>query len=629
MEYTPKQPGEYTVHVRPVGRKDIKSSPFKVNVASGADPEKTSVDAPVQTSSAVPAEFTIFSRDANGQTRPAGSDKFDIEILDPEKQKVDHKLVDNEDGSYTVKFLPNVVGIHKVDIKTNGRSLKKCPFEIDVISGASPVYTEVDGPGIQDGVPARDKTWFVITAKDKDGNNRPAGADKFDIEVIDANFENLPIDITSNSDGTYKVEYTPVYIGKHKVTVQVNGKDVKRSPFVVTVVQGCDPQQCYIEEMKNLIPSAIPTQFKIVAVDKNGKRRPAHADDFDVTIIDPKGNKIEPHVTSNDDGTYTCTYTPQKPGKHTISVKVEENDILKSPFEVNVISGCDPSQCEIDGSGIRDKVPSGGKAKFLITAKDKDGNLRPANADEFEVQILGPTDDTSSPIVTPNDDSTYTVEYTPAVPGLYKIKVFSNGREVNKVPFPVEVISGCDPNKCEAEGKGLQDGNPACESTQFTITSRDKDGIIRSKHPDNFDVDIVDPKGNKVEAKVTHNGDGTYLVTYVPKLAGKHTISVSSAGQQIKHSPFSVNVASGADPTTTTCDGPGLQNGIPEKMKTYFKITARDKAGNLRPEDADVFDIEIIDGNFDKVEPTIKSIKPGVYEVKYAYMLKKLMVSIG
>lgn len=63
------------------------------------------------------------------------------------------------------------------------------------------------------------------------------------------------------------------------------------------------------------------------------------------------------------------------------------------------------------------------------------------------------------------------------------------------------------------------------------------------------DVTILDPHGRKdsVRPAITAMPDqeGVYLVEYVPREAGLHSINVFFAGHQIPNSPFGVNVAPG------------------------------------------------------------------------------------
>ena len=42
--------------------------------------------------------------------------------------------------------------------------------------------------------------------------------------------------ITDNGDDTYTITWTPMMVGKHKVTVKFGGKDIPGSPFTVNAL---------------------------------------------------------------------------------------------------------------------------------------------------------------------------------------------------------------------------------------------------------------------------------------------------------------------------------------------------------------------------------------------------------
>lgn len=91
-----------------------------------------------------------------------------------------------------------------------------------------------------------------------------------------------------------------------------------------------------------------------------------------------------PVVKPNNDGTYKVEYTPKKPGKYTVSVQSGEKHIKSSPFTVDVL-GCDPDQTTADGPGLRDGFPNCKKAKFVIKARDSNGNLVKDYDEKFDV----------------------------------------------------------------------------------------------------------------------------------------------------------------------------------------------------------------------------------------------------
>lgn len=80
---------------------------------------------------------------------------------------------------------------------------------------------------------------------------------------------------------------------------------------------------------------------------------------------------------------------------------------------------------------------------------------------------------------------------------------------------------------------------------------------------------------------VYYNNDRskTYTVSYIPKIEGKHKVSVYFAGKEIPKSPYTVFVEGIAgDATKVTASGPGLKpEGVMANRSTHFDIFTKGK----------------------------------------------------
>ncbi|XP_010726433.1 filamin-C-like, partial [Meleagris gallopavo] len=78
------------------------------------------------------------------------------------------------------------------------------------------------------------------------------------------------------------------------------------------------------------------------------------------------------------------------------------------------------------------------------------------------------------------------------------------------------------------------------------------------------------------QAQVVANNDEkrSFSVTYVPKVAGLHKVTVLFGGQNISGSPFGVNVAMAhGDASKVSARGPGIEpSGNVATKATYFDI---------------------------------------------------------
>ncbi|XP_068726650.1 E3 ubiquitin-protein ligase TRIM71-like [Montipora capricornis] len=84
-------------------------------------------------------------------------------------------------------------------------------------------------------VKERKETYFVIVTKDSEGFQCYQQDDKFKIDILTPEGDQLKTDIKDIKDGKYKVTYTPQCGGQHRVEILVNGQPLTGSPWIVQV----------------------------------------------------------------------------------------------------------------------------------------------------------------------------------------------------------------------------------------------------------------------------------------------------------------------------------------------------------------------------------------------------------
>ena len=104
----------------------------------------------------------------------------------------------------------------------------------------------------------------------------------------------------------------------------------------------------------------VPTSLKIRARNDENENRLSGLDNFEVTVVSENDmtKSIETKIVDNNDGTYTCTFTPPDNDKYRISVKLigdkEKVDIRGSPVSVE-FSGTEPANNEMVGKYMVEK----------------------------------------------------------------------------------------------------------------------------------------------------------------------------------------------------------------------------------------------------------------------------------
>ena len=111
--------------------------------------------------------------------------------------------------------------------------------------------------------------------------------------------------------------------------------------------------------------------------------------------------------------------------------------------------------------------------------------------------------------------------------------------------------------------------------------------------------------GRRKPASIRSKGEGVYIAEFTPQAEGPHRIDINWSDQPIRQryilffrilskikrvlifvffsSPFNVQVLPHFEPHKVIVDGPGIRNGIPASLETYFSIDTRN-AGFEQPE---------------------------------------------
>ena len=119
---------------------------------------------------------------------------------------------------------------------------------------------------------------------------------------------------------------------------------------------------------------------------------------------------------------------------------------------------------------------------------------------------------------------------------------------------------------CTCAGRGLHVATVRALNT-FSIQACDAEQQQRTSGGDTFFVSI---RGNsKVRARVRDQGDGTYVVEYMPSVSGFYTISISIFGEPLRESPFDLAVINTSpDPVKCECRGDALTTAVARQNHT-------------------------------------------------------------
>ncbi|XP_028171584.1 filamin-A isoform X5 [Ostrinia furnacalis] len=311
----------------------------------------------------------------------------------------------------------------------------------------------------------------------------------------------------------------------------------------------------------------------------------------------PSGNVDKPVIEDNRDGTVSIRYDPREEGIHELYVKYNGEHVQGSPYKFTVDSIAS-GYVTAYGPGLISGV-SGEPSLFTISTKG-------AGAGGLSMAVEGP----SKAEITCHDnkDGTVAVSYLPTAPGEYKVSIRFGDKHIKGSPFIAKVT-----------GEGRKRNQISVGScSEVTLPGKVSDNDIRS-----LNATIQAPSGLEEPCFLKRLPSGNIGISFTPREAGQHVVSVKKMGVHIQNSPFTITVETQevGDAKKVQVSGTALKEGKTHSENTFSVDTRNAGYGglSLSIEGPSKAEIQCADSKDGVLSISYKPTEPGYYIVNLKF----------
>ncbi|XP_012939324.2 filamin-A-like [Aplysia californica] len=540
VTYKPTEPGTYIINIK-FADQHVPGSPFSVKI--GGEPSAKITERITRHKEA--ADVSHVGSQCELSLKIPGTTPFDMtaSVKSPSGVTELCDVVSLDDSHYSIKFVPQEMGVHTVSVKHKDMHIPGSPFEFTVgpIAGGGSHKVHAAGPGLERGEVDQPADFNIYT--------REAGAGGLSIAVEGPS--KAEIDFQDKKDGSCNVTYQVSEPGEYYVSVKFNDEHIPDSPFRVNITPSIgDARKLSVQSLQDRgLQAGKPAAF---VVNFNGAKGRLSA-----RVVSPSGTEEEALVQEIDDGQYAVRFIPRENGVHLVHVLFDNYHIPESPFKICVGKvDADAGKVTAYGDGLK-TGKTGEVAKFIV-------NTVNAGSGSLAVTVEGPS---KVKLECTEVDEGYEFSYNPTAPGDYLICIRYAGVNVAGSPFKAKIegqgqpsamqehasvvvetvtktstttrFSGIqrfssDASKVTAKGNGLTKAFRGKTAT-FTVDASGAGNNIMY-------IGMMGPKGPCDELVVKHQGNLQYAVQYMVKESGRYMLIIRWGDQDIPGSPFAVDV---------------------------------------------------------------------------------------
>ncbi|UMM31108.1 hypothetical protein L5515_012720 [Caenorhabditis briggsae] len=566
FEYTliPEHAVKHKIDVSVCGV-SVPGAPFSLKVKEATDASKLRIYGPGVEGPVYSKEPTRFTIDAT----QAGPGAVEVALADDHGEKVDLDVLDNQDGSFTVKYTAQRPGVYQLNVVFAGEEISPIAINVKPNVDVSGIRVE----GLENAVVTVnvEKEIHVFTT---DGENTRIVITSPSGRVVEAIIESTPTG--------FRVRFTPSEVGNYTIDVTYQDIPIEKSPFTLESIDPNqpgsseqddvdmeqEPGESTLAEAEYVVCGSGPARADLVTVSGPGlgplvAQRSTYVSidttnagfgDIDVYVDGPTRTPL--HCVDNQDGILKMCFTPKQPGLYYLRVMFDNEHVPGSPFQIVAVAALLGSPSLLGAEQKRSKtespyssISSGSSKGILIGSRLRPtiniGKLEPKSKGlQLLDQVNGKLYNIPLKI---NPDGTYSSDTPLMEVGEHKMMLLFD--EIPVQEATVEVKKGTDVSKCRAYGPGLESAVVG-EKAQFEL---DLDGAGEGA----LAMEMRGPA--KAESRIQDKGNGKCSVEYITKAPGEYEMAIKfgkdEQKEHVKGSPFKAHVDYKKDPSQVIING--------------------------------------------------------------------------